>query len=494
MKYKFLYLIVIYLAYLFFALNIFSWVIDDLYIYFRYVNNFLSGNGIVFNKGEYVEGFSSFSWFLILSLAAYLKLPLELSSKISGMIFALVILLLVFKICEKQKLEMFSFAACCMMMFSLPFILWSISGFEIMFYIFLLLITFYKIVNLNDHPVYYLFVSILIFLISISRPEGLCFSLVSIILIFFTAQNKLYTLKISAAYLFLFGSFLLFRYIYFGDLLPNTYYAKIGHNIFGYYEFRTYKNGIFYILFFFRDNPQFIIPFFLFPLIYKRIKSNKFFLFILIFISVQFIFVIFSGGDWMVDYRFMIPAIPFLSILTVVSIKEFTQVFNPGKLIFNTGILFLLLIIVLNLFLSDYTIINKETILWNNVKNVSNEIKKDISPDELTAIGSAGIIPYTLKDVTFIDMVGLTNKFVAKNGLRHGTWFEKSLPEYVYGNNPVWLIMWKRKNNSGEFTFERANPGYLDMALDKNFEKYFLYKTYEVYEGDRIELYKLKNK
>lgn len=196
----------------------------------------------------------------------------------------------------------------------------------------------------------------------------------------------------------------------------------------------------------------------------------------------------------MVDYRFMIPAIPFLSILTVVSIKEFTQVFNPGKLIFNTGILFLLLIIVLNLFLSDYTIINKETILWNNVKNVSNEIKKDISPDELTAIGSAGIIPYALKDVTFIDMVGLTNKFVAKNGLRHGTWFEKSLPEYVYGNNPVWLIMWKRKNNSGEFTFERANPGYLDMALDKNFEKYFLYKTYEVYEGDRIELYKLKNK
>ncbi|MBK9228789.1 MAG: hypothetical protein IPL67_17465 [Ignavibacteria bacterium] len=69
---------------LYLCMNFFDWVIDDLYIYFRYVDNFISGNGIVFNKGEYVEGFSSFLWFLYLSLCGMLNLPLEASAKYSG--------------------------------------------------------------------------------------------------------------------------------------------------------------------------------------------------------------------------------------------------------------------------------------------------------------------------------------------------------------------------------------------------------------------------
>ena len=40
---------------------------DDAFISFRYVRNLLEGHGLVFNPGEYVEGYSSFLWVLELS-------------------------------------------------------------------------------------------------------------------------------------------------------------------------------------------------------------------------------------------------------------------------------------------------------------------------------------------------------------------------------------------------------------------------------------------
>ena len=41
---------------------------DDAFISFRYVRNLLEGHGLVFNPGEYVEGYTNFLW--ILELAA----------------------------------------------------------------------------------------------------------------------------------------------------------------------------------------------------------------------------------------------------------------------------------------------------------------------------------------------------------------------------------------------------------------------------------------
>ncbi|MBM3988351.1 MAG: hypothetical protein FJ294_10410 [Planctomycetes bacterium] len=41
----------------------YSWLLDDAFIYFRYIDNLVHlGRGLVFNEGEYVEGFSSPLW------------------------------------------------------------------------------------------------------------------------------------------------------------------------------------------------------------------------------------------------------------------------------------------------------------------------------------------------------------------------------------------------------------------------------------------------
>ncbi len=46
----------------------YAWIMDDAYIYFRYADNLvIYGEGLVFNPGEYVEGFSSPFWMLLLA-------------------------------------------------------------------------------------------------------------------------------------------------------------------------------------------------------------------------------------------------------------------------------------------------------------------------------------------------------------------------------------------------------------------------------------------
>ena len=53
---------------LFFCLH-YAWVLDDAFVYYRYVDNLLVlGHGLVYNQGEYVEGFTSPLWLLILTL------------------------------------------------------------------------------------------------------------------------------------------------------------------------------------------------------------------------------------------------------------------------------------------------------------------------------------------------------------------------------------------------------------------------------------------
>ena len=49
---------------------------DDAFISFRYAKNLSEGTGLVYNAGEYVEGYSNFLWTLFLALGAFFELDL----------------------------------------------------------------------------------------------------------------------------------------------------------------------------------------------------------------------------------------------------------------------------------------------------------------------------------------------------------------------------------------------------------------------------------
>jgi hypothetical protein len=46
----------------------YAWLLDDAYVYFRYIDNWLLlGRGLVYNPGEYAEGYTSPAWLLLLA-------------------------------------------------------------------------------------------------------------------------------------------------------------------------------------------------------------------------------------------------------------------------------------------------------------------------------------------------------------------------------------------------------------------------------------------
>ncbi|RIL05499.1 MAG: hypothetical protein DCC71_10070 [Proteobacteria bacterium] len=54
---------------------IYAWILDDGYVYFKYVDNWvLLGRGLVYNPGEYAEGFTSPAWLLLLAGLRWLGL------------------------------------------------------------------------------------------------------------------------------------------------------------------------------------------------------------------------------------------------------------------------------------------------------------------------------------------------------------------------------------------------------------------------------------
>ena len=67
------------------ALYYLPYTVDDAFISFRYARNLVDGHGLVYNPGQYVEGFSNFSWVMLAALVLKVGLPLLSTMKMIGL-------------------------------------------------------------------------------------------------------------------------------------------------------------------------------------------------------------------------------------------------------------------------------------------------------------------------------------------------------------------------------------------------------------------------
>ncbi|HEU5011047.1 MAG TPA: hypothetical protein VFT66_00795, partial [Roseiflexaceae bacterium] len=73
-----------------------SWMTDDAIISFRYAENLVAGNGLVYNVGERVEGYTNFLWTMLAALLLWLGGDPVWWAYVSGVVLALAILLLTY--------------------------------------------------------------------------------------------------------------------------------------------------------------------------------------------------------------------------------------------------------------------------------------------------------------------------------------------------------------------------------------------------------------
>ncbi len=486
-----------------------SFIQDDAFTSLRYVKNFVEGNGLVFNIGERVEGYTNFLWVILLSGFYSLEkfgiwnLDLETTAQILSTVFGIVIIWVTYFLSRqfiKDKSDsllknLASLLPSFLIAVSGPMIYWSVSGMETSLFISLTLLSFwFYLRNLKNEHLGFGFI-IISFLNSLLRPEGLIFFGLIVFHKFLTSvYNSEENNFIKRAFVFfnkkiiyelalftiLTGVYLSFRYLYYGYFLPNTFYAKTDFSI----EFL--QRGIRYFIDFSKTNLLYgvllVSPLtFLFT---KEINKKISFYFFMIFIWIAL--VIFIGGDVLPVHRFFLPVLPLIFILNIAVLeyliglikKSFLRDLSFAMLIFVTVIYGLWnynfqMPSIQNFRSYEVGLVKKMKIYvrWINEQNnitTENESKNEStskSPPRVAG-GNAGKIiddksKYKLSvamstigafsfysDAQVIDIVGLTDEYIAHN------------PKEVEGINDELPVLWKERRYNAEYVLSRK-PDYI---------------------------------
>jgi len=195
--------------------------IDDSFISFRYARNLATGQGLVFNPGERVEGFSSLSWVLLLAAGHRLGLDLPLLAKGLGVLLGAGTLLLLGASRDPARP-----LAALLLALSLPFTYHALNGLETALFAFLLTALIVVSGESSGPRRVRWVVAILLVL---TRPEGFLAVLLWNLCLWIAGRARLLRRsaeEVGAAAL-AFLAQLLWRCLYYHDWLANSARAKM---------------------------------------------------------------------------------------------------------------------------------------------------------------------------------------------------------------------------------------------------------------------------
>lgn len=403
-----------------------SHCIDDAGITFQYSKNLSNGIGLRYHQNfQAVEGYSNPFWtFLLASFHKVGFLNLVVVSKKLSILF-LFLSGLVFYFQSKKNLY-FSFLFFIFLLNPMN-TYWSFSGLENASFQFFLFYAFI-LVSQNNQKQLYLALSLLI----LSRPESIIYAL----LISFYSKEKKKNLTCSAI---IFFSYLIFRLIYFNDILPNTIWAKLG-TIHSMNIGQNLQTGWSYWYHYF---DQYLCTGWLglFVLFYP-LYHKKYLLFSLIL--SHFLFILLSGGDWMRDYRFMMPISPLYFYILI----QFLSKLNIPYKYLSYNLLLILLIYIQ--WLPKYKYLNKPymelSVRIQRGKKIEKYAKQYNIKNPSLLDPDIGGTAYGTNLIIF-DLVGLTNKEIGKS-YKTPADFRKfiiqSSPDFIYSTS-YWTKISKMK-------------------------------------------------
>ncbi|MEC7564600.1 MAG: hypothetical protein VX738_02855, partial [Planctomycetota bacterium] len=277
--------------------------------------------------------------------------------------------------------------------------------------------------NSSDQPPIKLIgFGLLLACLTMTRPEAMLFVFITGLFTLFgnglSSRNWRALGILTISFLGLWIPYFLWRWNYYGDIFPNTYYAKLNTD-----GLSRLSNGFYYLHTFAR------IPSFLLPLgiacpvlALLRLRFGEHHLrslgrpiiYMLTIAIVATAYVGYSGGDHMPAYRFLVPLLPIYAWLIAISVP----VILPG-LIKQTRwpvMIVLMVIVLLQLTMSNPRMLDarhrdpaaavgQDVGIW---------IRDHIAATSVIALNTAGSTPFHAPDHQFIDMLGLNDRHIAK--------------------------------------------------------------------------------
>ncbi len=415
-----------------------SFIQDDAYISYRYIANFLNGDGLVYNIGERIEGFTNFGWVIYLILWGALGLNFILISQLTGWLFGAGIIALTYLIAEVvfEKNKLLSATSILLVACNLSLAHWAPAGLETAAFAFFAVLSVYLFIQRSWWLIFSILMAVWI------RPDGVVVAgLLILIDAILTKKIPKFTIICNAIAFVLSLPFVIFKYFYYGSIIPNPFYAKTGFNM------SQLNNGIEYTGTFLADyafyGAGFVIPL----LFYKRLSHSAR---VVWWTSIIFtIYIILIGGDVLKVHRFFLPIFGTTAILTILSLQFLVEKFfgRSVRLAVILGATAGLIALTIYLPLDVVKRYNgHERGFTRKMQTKAINMRETDSTNFSVALPTIGIFGYELIGHRIIDMVGLTDSTIAKHSEEpiegmQSTWKEaKHNSTYLLSANLDYII------------------------------------------------------
>lgn len=396
---------------------------DDAFISFRYAENLANGNGLVFNIGERVEGFSNLSWTLFFAFLIKIGFDPVISSLIMGYL-SIIFLVYATGHLSKQTGGVIGIA-CFLVALDPSMLLESVQGLESVFYAGLITLACSRLLEEREKKLSSKFSTSFFALACLTRPEApLFFALAHVGLSYKDKKwmDSVFSAVPIAAVLL---GLTIFRLVYYQDILPNTFYAKVSG--------LALSRGIEYCHFHFRHHPIFWISIIFVWL--KHSREKKWFTLMTILI-VYLLYIVWIGGDFKPTSRFILPVSGIMAAAVSTMVQKIIALRQNWIWIFLSLIMFLGRA---SLFTKAEAWAEDRRQNFIARKFLGEWLQANTSSTDVLAMHSIGAIPYYAQRRT-IDMWGLTDKTIAKTpnaSFGQGmAGHEKTNPEYVFSLKP----------------------------------------------------------
>ncbi len=389
---------------------------DDAFISYRYAQNLIRGQGLVYNPGDPpVEGYTNFLWTVLLATTALSGLKLEFLGPALSILFGIASIIVLRSLLPKDLRHSSATLLTALLPASAGFVLWSISGMETTFFVFLLLLSIRRShIESNGRLTGYRS-GFFWGLCALTRPEGIALGPVFFLLHLLERKVTRSEIRLGLERASVFGLLVAchtgWRYSYYGAWLPNTFYAKTGS------VSLLLPLGIEYTVGFVGTGA--LIPLIaaiaLRPTSFGWIRHSVTWIGIMLF---QIGYVILVGGDWMPGYRFYQVILPVIPLLTAVVLSTRSE----GALREFVLLTALPIVLALSLFAMKeqipgstfHRIMTGKPPQPDVLKALGLHLSREYPPDTRLAVVPAGKVPY-YSGFRAIDMRGLCDRTIARS-------------------------------------------------------------------------------
>jgi arabinofuranosyltransferase len=449
---------------------------DDGYIAFQYVKNFLLGNGIVYNPGERVEGYNNFLWIMLLAVVSWLLPRVELLhiAQALGIAFGALTVLLVcrFSRMVRPHLGIFSFLAGAFVALHSGLAAWSTGGLETTLYAFLVFAASFAYISYLRTGKHHFAVPILFALAVLTRPDAVLFFGVTLLhfAIFKRRNGERFISRTVIQWVLIFLAIFLpyywWRFTYYGYLLPNTFYAKLGGS-----GSAKFSRGLLYLFEYLKWYGAFIIiP----PLVLLLRRPRQVWVdYFALLVGVYLLYVVSVGGDGLAFFRFVAYIAPLIYVLVQEGFADLYERAQRASFSAAKRLALALVILVSLSFTMRQTVFpllfgsqsrwyephsqlyfpgaGDNRYLWFDNYFVDRQavaakwLDENAPAGSLVASTPAGSIAYHLKGKKVIDMLGLNDEHIAhttSEKLGYGrAGHEKGDGKYVLSRSPDYILM-----------------------------------------------------